>query len=81
MAFQELLKVHSVKHVEQKAFDGGVSHRGFPGCVDCSTWSATDSFRAEIRVSDTYPSAIALFGVQTKSGGTSRPALHERGFN
>ena len=24
-----------VKHVEQKAFDGGVSHRGFPGCVDC----------------------------------------------
>ena len=35
MAFQELLKVHSVKHAEQKAFDGGVSHRGFPGCVDC----------------------------------------------
>ena len=23
--------------MEQKAFDGGVSHRGFPGCVDCST--------------------------------------------
>ena len=36
MAFQELLRVRSVKHVEQKAFDGGVSHRGFPGCVDCS---------------------------------------------
>ena len=35
MAFRELLKVHSVKHVEQKAFDGGVSNRGFPGCVDC----------------------------------------------
>ena len=35
MAFQELLNVHSLKHVEQKAFDGGVSHRGFPGCVDC----------------------------------------------
>ena len=28
--------MHSVKDVEQKAFDGGVSHRGFPGCVDCS---------------------------------------------
>ena len=36
MAFQELLNVHGVKHVEQKAFDGGVSHRGIPGCVDCS---------------------------------------------
>ena len=36
MAFQELLKVRSVKHVEQKAFDGGVSHRGFPGCADCT---------------------------------------------
>ena len=35
MAFQELLRVRSVKYVEQKAFDGGVSHRGFPGCVDC----------------------------------------------
>ena len=35
MAFQELLRVRSVKHVKQKAFDGGVSHRGFPGCVDC----------------------------------------------
>ena len=35
MAFQELLRVRSVKHVEQNAFDGGVSHRGFPGCVDC----------------------------------------------
>ena len=34
MAFQELLRVRSIKHVEQKAFDGGVSHRGFPGCVD-----------------------------------------------
>ena len=55
MAFQELLKV-CVEHVEQKAFDGGVSHRGFPGCVDCSlhavglrpnflngsTWSGAD---------------------------------------
>ena len=40
MAFQELLRVRSVKHVEQKAFDGGVSHRGFPGCVDCSFGSA-----------------------------------------
>ena len=29
--------VRSVKHVEQKAFDGGVSHRGFPGCGDCSS--------------------------------------------
>ena len=36
MAFQELLRVRSVKHVEQKAFDGGVSHRGFPACVDYS---------------------------------------------
>ena len=27
--------MRSVKHVEQKSFDGGVSHRGFPGCVDC----------------------------------------------
>ena len=36
MAFQELLRVRSVKHVEQKAFDGGVSHHGFPACVDCS---------------------------------------------
>ena len=35
MAFQELLRVRSVKHVEQKASDGGVSHGGFPGCVDC----------------------------------------------
>ena len=35
MAFHELLRVRSVKHVEQKAFDGGVSRRGFPGCVDC----------------------------------------------
>ena len=35
MAFQELLRVRSVKHVEQKAFDGGVSHRGFPARVDC----------------------------------------------
>ena len=35
MAFQELSRVRSVKHVEQKAFDGGVSHRGCPGCVDC----------------------------------------------
>ena len=36
MAFHELLRVRSVKHVEQKAFSGGGSHRGFPGCVDCS---------------------------------------------
>ena len=35
MALHELLRVCSVTHVEQKAFDGGVSHRGFPGCVDC----------------------------------------------
>jgi hypothetical protein len=35
MAFQELLKVHNGKHVEQNAFDGRVSHRGFPVCVDC----------------------------------------------
>ena len=39
MAFQELLKVHSVKHVEQKAFHGGGSHRGVPGCVDCGDTS------------------------------------------
>ena len=35
MAFHELLRVRSVKHVEQNAFDGGVSHRGFPVGVDC----------------------------------------------
>ena len=34
-AFEEVLKVQSAKHVEQKAFDGRVSHRGFPACVDC----------------------------------------------
>ena len=36
MAFQQLLRVCSVKHVEQKAFESGLSHRGFPGCVDWS---------------------------------------------
>ena len=41
MAFHELLRVRSVKHVEQNAFDGGVSHRGFPGCVDCSPGEAS----------------------------------------
>ena len=25
---EELLEVHNVKHVEQEAFEGGVSHRG-----------------------------------------------------
>ena len=35
MAFQELLRVRSVKHLEQEEFDGGVRHRGFPACVDC----------------------------------------------
>ena len=41
MAFQEPWKVQSVKHVEQKAFVDGVSHRGFPGCVDWSSLSST----------------------------------------
>ena len=35
MVFYELLRMRSVKHVEKMAFDGGVSHRCFPGCVDC----------------------------------------------
>ena len=35
MAFKQLLKVRSAKCVDQKAFDGRVSHRGFPACVDC----------------------------------------------
>ena len=35
IACEEVLQDHSAKHVEQKVFDGQVSHRGFPDCVDC----------------------------------------------
>ena len=33
LAFQELLKVHNAKYVDQKAFRDRVSHRGLPACV------------------------------------------------
>ena len=45
MAFQKLLRVRTVKHVEQNAFHGGVSHRGFPGCVDGSMRYDSTSLR------------------------------------
>ena len=49
-----------VKHVEQKAFDGGVSHRGFPGCVECSPvtyFHAFHSRRGEKSAPDSVSSA------------------------
>ena len=68
MAFQELLKVHSVKHVEQKAFDGGVSHRGFPGCVDCrSSWAGAlgaECFSHALNIPNTSQNAEDTFYIE-----------------
>ena len=58
MAFQELLKVRSAKYVEQKAFDGGVSHRGSPGCVDCV--AVRDVQRRGTSKSQVCPSLVAV---------------------
>ena len=76
MALQELLKVHSVKHVEQKAFDGGVSHRGFPGCVDCrgrrhSPWHGSHPLPwGTVR-------AVVAFGALHREGLPARFALRQ----
>ena len=67
MPFQELLRVRSVQHVEQRAFDGGVSHRGFPGCVDCR---AMDSISTAL---PTLPKAAsALFTAVVKLATRTR---------
>ena len=43
----EILKVHIGQHVEQKAFDGRVSHRGFPACADCRWEASGEAARRE----------------------------------
>ena len=37
MGFEEVLKVCSAGYLDQAAFDGQVSHRGFPASFDCSS--------------------------------------------
>ena len=62
MALQDLLKVHAVKQVDQKAFDGRVNHRGFPNlrCVQVPAELATGLAPAKTSPSNNYPEMSPL---------------------